>query len=277
MSNYLEYRFRVDAERRDILLAYLSRYPFDTFQETETGLSAYTAPGATPDRDAVATRTAPLGATFTVHEHAPENWNARWEANFPPLRVGNFCGIRADFHPPTEGVRFDLVIHPKMAFGTGHHATTHQMVETLEHLDLAGKRVLDYGCGTGVLAILAKQLGAAYVHAVDIEAPAYENTLENAARNGVRLETVRCGTLATTRDEAVFDVILANINRNVILASLPELAQRCAPGGVLLTSGYLRADAAQLDAALEAHGFARVARREREGWLCTHSRRWVGV
>ena len=269
---YLEYRFLIDAERRDVLLALLSLHPFDTFQETETGLNAYSTPDVTPDRAAIAALAAPLDATFTVHEHAPQNWNAQWEANFPPLRIGDFCGIRANFHPPTENVRFDLVINPKMAFGTGHHATTHMMVETMEGVDFNGKRVLDYGCGTGVLAILAKQLGADYVHAVDIEQPSYENTLENAERNGVVLETVRQGTLATTHDEPPFDLILANINRNVILDSLAELAKKCVPDGELLTSGYLRADGARVENALQKHGFETLGQRERDNWLCTHSR-----
>ena len=271
--HYHEYRFEFGpATNSDILLGLLSIYPFDTFQEGENTLGAFVKSGfISPEEVAEIGRIADrCGATLTHVEHAPQNWNAVWESNFEPLRIDDFVGLRADFHPPTEQVRFDLVINPKMAFGTGHHATTDMMIRSMRELNFTDKTVFDYGCGTGVLAILAKKLGAGHTVAVDIEPPSYENTLENMRTNGVNLDDVILGTLADVPPFA-FDLILANINRNVILNSLPELHRYTAPGTLLITSGYRTPDTEMVDQALAQHGFQQQGRREREGWVCTVS------
>ena len=253
----------------DILLAFLGQLPFDTFETTTAGLKAY-LPRA-EDRPAVKREVAAIaarfGATYEVEPIPAQNWNAVWEAGFSPIRVDDFVGIRADFHPPTEGVRYDLLINPKMAFGTGHHATTYQMVQVMRTLHFANARVLDYGCGTGVLAILARKLGASYVEAVDIEQPAYENALVNTELNGTPGIRVVHGTLADVQ-RTRFDLILANINRHVILASLPELHQKLTAGGTLLLSGILEADEELVRGALAENGFALTHRQAREGWCC---------
>lgn len=273
--DYHEYRFQFGpATNSDILLALLSVYPFDTFEEGDDSLGAFVKSGliADEDRFGIERIAEHCDARLTRLIHAPQNWNAVWESNFEPLRIDDFVGLRADFHPPTENVRFDLVINPKMAFGTGHHATTDMMIRSMQKLDFGGKTVFDYGCGTGVLAILAKKLGAGHTVAVDIETPSYENTLENMRTNRVELDSVLLGTLDDV-PPATFDLLLANINRNVILDSLPRLSRYSRPGSYLLTSGYRTPDADLMDEALTAHGFRQLERREREGWLCTVSTR----
>ena len=164
----------------------------------------------------------------------------------------------------------ELVITPKMAFGTGHHATTYMMCELLFDLDVKGKKVLDYGSGTGVLAILAKQLGAGPTDAVDIEAPAAESTQENAVRNDVELATVVHGVLDDVPDSGAYDLIVANINRNVILATASVLYDRLVVGGDILFSGILAQDEDLLRSKLTEAGFNHLSTRSREDWRAFH-------
>lgn len=265
--NYRSYRFVT--EQPDIIVAFLSEHPFDTFEPTENGVTAY-IPERTDTKtvqNAAKALAARFGAELVVATIPAKNWNAVWEAGFRPIRVDDFVGIRADFHPPTEGVRFDLLINPKMAFGTGHHATTFQMVQAMRALDFSDKKILDYGCGTGILAILAKKLGAGETDAVDIEQPSYENTLVNAELNDTPDINVIHGTLDDVSGTG-YDVILANINRHVILDSLAELRRKLTAGGSLLLSGILLADEELVMAAVVEQGFRLTTRSEREGWLC---------
>ena len=257
-------------DTNDVLIALLAEFAFETFEEVGQGQVWAYVQEAFWD----ATLQAQLDelcndwdATYTSTFIPYQNWNETWESHFNPIQVGDFVAMRADFHAPTEGVRFDLVINPKMAFGTGHHETTYMMVEQMKDMDFEGTRVLDYGCGTGILAILASKLGAHYLEAVDIEWPSYENTIENAAINGVANILPFCGTLDTI-ETADFDIILANINRNVILNSLPVLHQKTKPGGFLLISGFLKADEMVMLSATTAQGFQTVRSLQKGNWLC---------
>jgi ribosomal protein L11 methyltransferase len=269
--DYRKYSLHTDADTAQLLLAFLSDSAFDTFQETDEGLDAF-APASADPAD-IEAQLVDLQAQFPFtwdSAYLPaQNWNALWESNFQPVIVGDFCAVRADFHPPQAGVRWELRINPKMAFGTGHHETTWQCIAAMEHLPIAGKKILDYGCGTGILAILAAKLGAAELEAVDIEAESYRNTLENAEANGTPGIAVRCGTLEAVQGQD-FDGILANINRHIILESLPELARRCRPGGWLLVSGILEQDEPVVLPAAEAAGFVRRGQTQRGRWLCVH-------
>ncbi|MFM2268809.1 MAG: hypothetical protein RL757_2250 [Bacteroidota bacterium] len=253
----------------EVVLAMLEDAPFDSFVETENGLEAFM-----PEKDWGAdseTLLNDLSGDFGfVWERVfvpYQNWNAVWESNFEPIRVADFVGIRADFHPKTEGVRFDLLINPKMAFGTGHHETTHMMIEQMENMDFKDKKVLDYGCGTGVLAILAEKLGATELEAVDIEQPSYESTIENALVNDVHHIKAFFGTLDEIKSSN-FDVILANINRNVILDSLARLENMLDTGGGLLLSGFMPQDENLMREAIEKHHFAHENTLKRGNWLC---------
>ncbi len=269
--DYWKYILRANHETSEILVAYLSDAPFDTFEETENGLNAYLP--ALAGQSEAERQLLDLQKQFDFvweKKFLPsQNWNEIWESNFPPVVVNDFCAVRADFHEPIPGVKHELVINPKMAFGTGHHETTWQCIAAMEHLPISGKKVLDFGCGTGVLAILASKLGTAEVEAVDIEEESYRNTLENSEVNKVTNVTARCGTLADAQGRD-FDGILANINRNVILDSLPELARLLKPIGWLLVSGMLIQDEEIVTDAAAQAGFKKRKKTERGNWLCLH-------
>jgi len=267
--NYHKYELTTNPETADILVAFLSDSPFDTFEETADGINAY-AP-ASASKSVIEAQLLDLQSQFDFTWQKElvlgQNWNELWESNFQPVIVGDFCAVRADFHEPIEGMKWELIINPKMAFGTGHHETTWQCIAAIEHLPLSGARVLDYGCGTGILAILASKEGASEVEAVDIEEQSYLNTLENSAINGAQNITARLGTLAAVQSNN-FDGILANINRHVILESLPALSKLLKTNGWLLISGILLTDEAIVTEAAEAAGFSKKAMKSRGNWLC---------
>ncbi len=255
-------------EKNEIIIALLSDLPFDTFEETATGVKAFM-----PETDWNADVEAQITELSQSFDFAFEkifipyqNWNTIWESNFQPIKVDDFVGLRADFHPPTEGVVFDLVINPKMAFGTGHHETTYMVMQLMRDVDFRDKKVLDYGCGTGILAILASKLGATDMEAVDIEQASYENTIENCAINETNNIQSFCGTLDVV-PSSNFDIILANINRNVILYSLPDLKSRLKTGGILLISGFLKQDEQILLDATKKENFTHIETKQRGNWL----------
>ncbi|MDO8365611.1 MAG: 50S ribosomal protein L11 methyltransferase [Saprospiraceae bacterium] len=267
--NYHKYELKTAPETADILVAFLSNSPFDTFEEMPEGINAY-AP-ATASEEEIEAQLLDLQRQFDFTWQKElilgQNWNELWESNFQPVVVGDFCAVRADFHEPIKNVKWELVINPKMAFGTGHHETTWQCIAAIEHLPLAGTKVLDYGCGTGILAILASKQGAVEVEAVDIEAESYRNTVENCAANGVHNVTARLGTLNAVEGRN-FDGILANINRHVILESLPALSGLLKPKGWLLISGILLSDEDIVTEAALAAGFSKKEMKSRGNWLC---------
>lgn len=264
-----------DLERVEILTAVLGELPFDTFEETETGLKGYI-----PEKDlteAVEKELLELSHAFEFSFEKTfipyQNWNAVWESNFQPIQVDDFVAVRADFHPNTEGVEFDLIVNPKMAFGTGHHETTYMMMQHMRSIDFKGKKVLDYGCGTGILAILAAKLGAVDLEAVDIEAPSYENTLENCIVNNVHNVRAIHGILDDV-PSFDFDIIIANINRNIIIDSLDDLKKRFKKRenqsdteGSLLISGFLKIDENTILQATRYAGFKHRKTLHRGNWL----------
>ncbi|MBL7827459.1 MAG: 50S ribosomal protein L11 methyltransferase [Saprospiraceae bacterium] len=267
--DYYRYDLNCASDQADMLIAFLSEGAFDTFEENETGLSAYLPARAGVEEAERLLSDLQQQFEFTwERQFIPgQNWNEIWESNFQPVIVHDFCAVRADFHPPISGVKWELVINPKMAFGTGHHETTWQCMAALEKIPVQGQILLDFGCGTGILAILASKLGAAEIEAVDIEEESYRNTIENSQVNGVNNVVARCGTLDAVEGTA-FDGILANINRHVILDALPRLAQLVKPGAWLLISGILLTDETiVVEAAAEA-GFDKQWITKRGNWLC---------
>ena len=267
--DYLKYTISGWEEgRREVLLAFLSQLPFEAFEELDEAILAYVQ--ATSEGKDLAGSLNSLQADypfqFAVESLPPRNWNEVWEANFESIRVDDFCLIRAPFHPEDPTVTLNIIINPKMAFGTGHHATTYTMVSMLAKRRLAGQKVLDYGCGTGILAFVAARLGADSVDAIDIDAWAVENTGENAGLNNIENIVVRQSNLENWQ-ETGYDLILANINRNVILQSLPALYMKLNSRGKLLVSGILTEDHdIVLEAATKA-GFHPEGKKFREEWL----------
>lgn len=253
----------------EMLMAFLSELPFDTFQENQTGFDAYIPAVALDDEETVAA-IEQLSTNFGFHYEKKflptQNWNELWESNFSPISVEDFCGVRASFHKPLLGVQHEIIISPEMAFGTGHHETTYMMMAAMQHLAFEGKRVFDFGCGTGILAMLASKLGATTTLALDHEFPAYENTLLTATLNNINNIEARFGTLDDV-SESSFDIVLANINRNVILDSLTTLYEKINPSGFLLVSGFLAEDEPLLRQAAEGK-FEPLRLQQKGKWIC---------
>lgn len=265
---YIKYSISCTPELADITLAFLSELPFDMFEEKDNGLEAFIPESLHEEEivNKVADLSNSYGFQYKKEEILAQNWNKEWESNFQPIIVHDFCAIRADFHQPIMNVQHEIIINPKMAFGTGHHATTFMMIEQMEKLNFQDKEVLDYGCGTGILAILASMLGAKSIEAVDIEEASYENTIENAQNNGIKNINSILGTLETVEKDS-FDLILANINRNVILASLPSLYKRLNKNGKLIVSGFVGQDKDLLLQAAKEQGFIPLNTQNKNNWI----------
>lgn len=264
--------FEVETETENIepLITLFAELSFDGFEEKETGFNAYISVDFA-NLDVLAEKLSKMGHfydfSYATQLIKYQNWNAIWEAGFEPIVVDDFCGIRADFHDNIAGVEHELVINPKMAFGTGHHETTHQMIQIMRDLDFQNKRIFDYGCGTGILAILASKLGAKFVVAVDIESESYLNTIENASINQIDNIYAVEGTLDVIEIQE-FGIILANINRNVILSSLKPLKKYLGPNGQLIISGFLKDDESKMLDAVNETGFRILKQCQRNNWLC---------
>lgn len=267
--DYYCYDIKVATSLKEIALAFLNELPFDSFEEADDGLRAYLRKDSDVEEieSELSNIAAQLSFSYERRLIPDQNWNALWESNFSPIRIGSLCGVRAPFHPPMEGVQHEIVISPRMAFGTGHHATTYMMMKQMGQEGFAGLRVLDFGCGTGILAILAEKMGAASVDAVDVELAAYENTLDNARANGAARIQVYHGALDAVKGGS-YGYILANINRNVILNSIKALYGKLAPGGILLVSGILTADESLVLSRAKAAKLRFTDKARRGEWSC---------
>jgi ribosomal protein L11 methyltransferase len=195
-----------------------------------------------------------------------QNWNELWESNFEPVIIEGLCTIRADFHHITVTTPYEIIITPKMSFGTGHHATTHLMMEAINHFGVKGQKVLDFGTGTGVLAILAEKLGAASITAIDNDEWAVANALENVVANGCKHIEVMQGSLEQVA-ETNFNVILANINRHILMEYMDSLHDKLAPQGMILMSGLLEDDEKIIVDAAANVGLQNKSVTRRNGWI----------
>lgn len=242
---YIEYTFKVSPLQpaSDILIAQLGEVGFDSFVETEDGVLAYVLKeqwNSTILDDIQILGSSIFRITYESKEIAQQNWNATWEENFEPIQVGEMCVVRAPFHEKPN-VKYDIVIEPKMSFGTGHHETTHMMLQHILDHDFEQKSVLDMGSGTGVLAILAAMKGANRVDAIDIDNWCYLNAIENKERNNCSYINVFEGDANLLKDKK-YDVIIANINRNILLEDIPIYANSLNENGILFLSGFYSED-----------------------------------
>ena len=268
MRAYSAYHFTIfPIDKIEIVSAWLSTFSFESFVQHDNGISAYIPADQAPVNlleDCLAIPFTGIELSGNVETMAGQNWNAIWEAQFHPISVAHWT-VRASFHKPAT-TQNELIIDPQMSFGTGHHATTQLMFEQLIKLDCKRASVLDVGTGTGVLAILAKKLGAATVLGIDIEDWCVENAKENALKNDV--SDISFSNDGIGSFTSSFDILLANINRNVLCEHIPQYATMLSKDGVLLLSGFHYDDIVVLrDLALK-HGLRLDAKAEKEGWVC---------
>jgi len=261
----------LDEAVKDILIAELAALGFDGFEETETGLFSYIElvrfdSELSSGLDELVKR---YGVTYTSANIDKQNWNALWESNFEPVLVDDFVGVRANFHPPFNGgVEHDIIITPKMSFGTGHHGTTYSVMQLMRGIDFANKSVFDFGTGTGLLAILAHKLGAGDILAVDNDDWCIENASENIVVNNT--QSIEIHKVDNAKLNKKFNIIIANINKNIILDNLAFLAEATVPGGVVLLSGLLVEDEPEIEAACKALGWIHQETRTRNNWIALH-------
>ena len=266
--SYHEIHIKIaDEEARSLLIAEMENIGFESFVESDDELVGYILSDQY-DRDSLRKVMGGLSAEGDLLEVIQEerNWNEEWEKNYPPVTIGRKCHIRAPFHPVDENVPYDIIIEPKMSFGTAHHETTALMIEWLLETDMNGKRVLDMGCGTGVLAILANKMGAASVMAVDNDIWAYRNAVDNVLLNSAGRCQVVQGDAATIAGME-FDAVLANINRNILLEDIPAYRQSLAQGGLLFLSGFYEQDIPFISSLAEKMGLKLHGIKTKSNWV----------
>lgn len=271
--DYMELYCKLDPLEpwREILIAQLSDIGFESFEETHDGFKAY-IPVSMLDEELLeetcmlpASDKNPIQARELKHIKTI-NWNEEWERHFEPIQVDDKVYIRAPFHDPKPHIPYEIVIEPKMSFGTGHHETTRLVVQWMLETDMTNASVLDMGCGTGILAILAAKMGASRVVAIDNYMFAYENTLDNLERNGLAGVVARHGDAGILGEE-FFDIILANITRNVLLEDMKAYRSVMQPGGLLFVSGFLQVDKQLIVRHASGLGFRFEGEKTIEDWV----------
>ncbi|OCX54728.1 ribosomal protein L11 methyltransferase [Mucilaginibacter sp. PPCGB 2223] len=269
--NYYEYNFTIhtdEAYRQDLLINDLADFGFDTFEDTDTGFKAY-IPAEVLDKESLAAILQPYSELFSYEiELIPQkNWNEVWESNFEPIEIKDQVYVRATFHPAKPEFKYEVVIDPKMAFGTGHHQTTSMMMEWMLETDYTGKEVLDMGCGTGILAILASKMGAERLVAIDYDPVCYESTIENCTLNQSDNITAICGSKEAIPGEQ-YDIILANINRNILLEQMDRYVEVLKPDGEIYFSGfYEEPDLEIITEAAGKLGLKYIAHKKMKDWV----------
>ncbi|MBS1512197.1 MAG: 50S ribosomal protein L11 methyltransferase [Bacteroidetes bacterium] len=266
MNNYVQVVFTPRSpEQKEVWIAVLNDLGYEGFEEQGAELYAY-IPENLFDKVALDALFFRSGMQYNTTLIAPQNWNAVWESSFEPVRIGDFAAIRAGFHQPVVDVQYEIEITPKMSFGTGHHATTYLVVEQMRALNFQRKSVLDFGTGTGVLAILAEKMGAEKILAIDNDDWSIENATENVlTNNAVKIELKKANSLEGLGE---YDIIIANINLNVLLQNMASIAASVKKGGHIILSGFLSCDKAAMTDALKANGLRFTAVTQKLDWIC---------
>ena len=265
--DYIQYEFFTqDQSRRDFLISLLAEAGFEGFEELETSVKAFISESVMDEETLkdILKQNELSDIEYKSSSIAHKNWNEEWEKNFEPVMIAGRVSIRAPFHEP-QPADYELLIEPKMSFGTGHHPTTSLMIQQMLTMDIADRKVADFGCGTGILAIMAEKLGAASVVAIDHEEWAVENSIENAGRNNaVKVKVVFADSMDSSGDK--FEIMLANINRNVIMNNLASWRNFLVPAGVLLVSGILVTDVDDVSEMALSSGFSVVKVLTEQAW-----------
>ena len=272
MKEFIAVNVSCEADFVQILIAELSELPFDTFEEREGGFTAYAKANSINDHD--------FDAIVDFYQEAAkikldkswvekENWNREWETNYEPIVVEGKCLVRAGFHAEQSKYPFEIIINPKMSFGTGHHETTYLMLAGQLKLEHKNKRVLDAGCGTGILSIMAGKMGCVDVTAFDNDKWVIDNVKENLKINNQQAD-VRLGTLSELNFSGLFDIILANINKNVLLEDMDNFARSMTSEGHLLLSGFYQNDLHDIKKAAENSGLTFIDAAEKHDWTRAH-------
>lgn len=270
MSVYISYSFIVFPKEpaTEILIAELGYSNFESFTETENGMTAYIKKKEWHEdilEDIQILNSDEFKISYTLEEMEQVNWNSEWEKNFEAIQVNDQISVRAPFHADPK-LKYDIIIEPKMSFGTGHHETTHLMLQQLLDLDLGGRSVLDMGCGTGILAIFAEMKGADKIDAIDIDTWCYENSIENAEKNKCNNITVYQGDAVLLKEKS-YDLIIANINRNVLLQDIAVYSRNLANKGVLLLSGFYKEDIPIIDKEAQRFNLNLEKTLEKNNWV----------
>lgn len=267
---YIEYNFKTSPKEpaTEILIAELGNVGFESFVENEEGVTAYIQKdnwGSSILDEVFVLSSKEFSIEYSQKEIEQTNWNAEWEKNFNPIQVAGLVSIRAPFHE-NPNLKYDIVIEPKMSFGTGHHETTHMMVQHLINLDLENKNALDMGCGTGILAIFAEMKRANSIDAIDIDNWCYQNSIENVERNNCKRISVFEGDSSLLINKR-YDLIIANINRNILLADMQTFTSCLKHDGVLLLSGFYEGDIPVIDAEVSKYQLKLEKIIERNNWV----------
>ena len=274
---YISYDFKIEFKKPtrlrlsdaiEILIAELGEVGFESFIETKNGTTAYIQKKDWRENlleGIHILNSDKFNISYDIEEIEQVNWNREWEKNFEAIQVNNLVSIRAPFHRSTD-LKYDIVIEPKMSFGTGHHETTHLMIQQLLELELDGKSVLDIGCGTGILAIFSEMKGANKIDAIDIDAWCYENSLENLKKNKCNNITVHKGDASLVEGKS-YDVIIANINRNVLLQDIGVYSKNLTKNGILLLSGFYKEDIPIIDEEAQKNNLCLEKTLEKNNWV----------
>lgn len=273
--NYYQYNItRPESQDEiDLLIAQMAEIGFESFEETDSSLIAYISEKdyhESTDAEVASLLKPDASNKFVVDFIADRNWNEVWESNYPPVLISNECMVRAPFHNPVDGLSFDIVIKPKMAFGTAHHETTAHMLKYILGMEVTGKRVLDMGCGSGVLAILCAMKGAEKVVAIDFDEWSYSNTLENAEINHISNIEVILGDAEKLQKPMEFDLILANINKNILTQDMQHYTNVLTAKGDIVFSGFYNTDIADIESVANHLGLKLAATLSDNNWAVTH-------
>jgi ribosomal protein L11 methyltransferase len=267
MNEHQQITVVCNANFTEIIMAEFAAIGFDNFQETNDGFVANTNTNVdlSAVNDIIKRYKEQSGITYSVKEVARENWNKKWEKSYKPIIVEDKCIVRASFHPPQPNYPIEIIINPKMSFGTGHHETTYLMMDAQLRIDHVNKTILDAGCGTGILSILSGKLGAASITAYDNDKWVMDNVQENLKINDIEAE-ILLGTVQSIEFTSNFDIILANINKNILLEDIPYYAKLLLTGGILVLSGFYKNDLQEIEHLARENDLKMVTTKTKNDW-----------